>query len=143
MTDQSGGNILKPPPAGGGWYLKAQCHSHVVKPSQVHDDIGIHFGDFHCGPTTNAAASSTSGGRCPLAGITVGPVGPPRSPRATLHPDVIELAVLLDHLNAHITDVIDNNPDGATQVFGPLEPCDACREGEQEVRGDHFLLTKV
>lgn len=142
MTDQSGGSILQPPSIGVGWHLKAQCHSHVVKSSQVHDDIGVHLCDFYCGVTTSAAASGASGGRCTLAGVTVGPVGPPGGPHAALHSDVVELAVLLDHFDAHVTDVVDDHPDGTAQVFGPLKPRDACQEGEQEVRGDHFLLVQ-
>lgn len=109
----------------------------------MHDDIGVHLGDFHSGTTTTDAARGGSGGRGPLAGVTVGPVRPPGGPRTTLHPDVIELAVLLDHLDAHVTNVVNDHPDGAAQVFGPLEPRDACQEGEQEVRADHFRLARV
>lgn len=102
----------------------------------MHDDVGVHLGDLHCGGATSAAAAaaasgaSAGGGRRPLGDLAVGPVGPVRSPGgpwAALHPDVVELAVLLDHLDARVADVVDDHPDGAAQVLGPLEPRDACR----------------
>lgn len=107
-------------------------HSHVVESSQVHDDVGVHLGDLHCGGAASAtsvaaAAASAGGGRRPLGDLAVGPVRPPGVPWAALHPDVVELAVLLDHLDAHVADVVDDHPDGAAQVLGPLEPRDSCR----------------
>lgn len=75
----------------------------------MHHDVGVHLGDLHGGDR-----------RC-LA------IGPSRASGASVYTDVVQLAVLFDHLDAGLVDVSDGYLDDAAEVFGPLEAHNACR----------------
>lgn len=74
----------------------------------MHGDVGVHLGDL-----------DRSDGR-PLD-FTAGRVGPPVASWSSVHPDVVELAVLFDHFNAYVADICYGHFDCVTEVLRPLE----------------------
>lgn len=81
-----------------------RCHSHIVKSSQVHEDIGVHLRHFH----------GVAGG---VAVLWVLP---------SLQLDVVEVAVLLDHIDTGFVDVINRDFNGTAEVLGPLQAHYTC-----------------
>ena len=78
----------------------------------MHHDIGVHLGDFH--HSDGACVPIVSRLLLGLQGAWRGPV----------HPDVVELAVLPDHLHAGLADVRYGHSDSAAEVLGPLKSHD-------------------
>lgn len=81
----------------------------------MHSDVGVHLDHLHRG----------DGRSLGLAADPVGAPGASGATRASVHPDVIELAVLLDHFDARVADIRDGDFDGVAEVLRPLEAHDA------------------
>lgn len=76
----------------------------------MHDDVRIHLDHFHRGDGCVSITLSLSR---------------PRGRPGAIHTDVVELAVLLDHFDTWLADVVDGDLHRSPQVFGPLKTHDA------------------
>lgn len=83
----------------------------------MHDDVGVHLGDLH-----------RSDGHS--LDFSAGPVGPPGASRASVHTDVVELAVLFDHFDAGVADICYGHFDCVAKVLRPLEAHNPCGQTE-------------